>query len=110
MTATRRLCFALDLVDEAAAIAAYREAHRPGGPPAGVLQRLRARGVVAMEIWLTGNRLMMVMEATEDFLGSSDQSDHPEDQAWEAAMSRFQTALPGADGAKWQPMEKIFSL
>jgi L-rhamnose mutarotase len=108
---TRRLCFALDLLDDAEAIAAYRRWHAPGGPPEGVLRRLRARGVEAMEIWLTGNRLFMVMEVSEAFAAAaSDDSSDPEDRDWEARMDVYQRPLPWAEGTKWTAMEKIFAL
>lgn len=108
---SRRRCFALDLADDPEAIAAYRAWHAPGGPPEGVLHRLRERGVEALEIWLTGNRLLMVMEVSDAFAAaSSDDSDHPEDREWEARMDAFQRPLPWADGAKWVAMERIFAL
>lgn len=108
---TRRLCYALDLVDDAATIAEYRRWHAPGGPPAGVLERLLERGVAAMQIWLTGNRLFMIMDVTDALTAaSSNDSDHPEDRAWEARMDAFQQPLPWADGAKWVAMEPIFEL
>jgi L-rhamnose mutarotase len=109
---TRRLCFACDLVDEVAAIAAYRRWHAPSAQPPGVLKRLRERGVVDLEIWLTGNRLMMIMTVDDRFSneGSSDDRTHPEDAAWEAQMDAFQRPLPWANGSKWTPMERIFTL
>ena len=107
----RRLCYACDLADDAAAIAEYRRWHTPGGPPEGVPRRLRERGVMALEIWLTGNRLFMVMELADDAaVIASNGSAHPEDLEWERRMDVFQRPLPWGEGAKWTAMERIFDL
>ena len=113
-TATRRLCFALDLNDEAEARAAYREWHRPGGPPEAVIQSLREAGIRELEIWLTGPRLFMVMEVEPGFSLEAkarvDQS-NPQVQAWETLMWTFQRPLPwAAPGEKWVLAERIFAL
>ena len=54
----QRRCFALDLKDDAAAIESYKHWHRPGGPPAEVTRSLRDAGIVALDIYLIGNRLV----------------------------------------------------
>lgn len=108
---TCRLCFACDLVDDPSAIEDYRRWHEPGGPPAGVIARLRERGVVALEIWLTGNRLFMVMElAGQAEMLASDASAHPEDIAWEQRMDEYQRPLAWSGGAKWTLLQMIFAL
>ena len=67
-----------------------------------------------MEIYLTGNRMFMIMEVDDTFdaarKAAMDAAD-PKVQAWEALMWRFQQALPwAADGEKWVMMERIFKL
>ena len=104
----------LDLRDDAALIAEYRRWHAPGGPPAVVIEAIRASGVEAMEIHLSGDRLVMVIEARDDFdfaaKGAADAAD-PQIQAWETLMSRFQKPVPWAgEGEKWVRAERIFSL
>ena len=111
---TQRRCFALDLKDEAAAIACYRQWHAPGGPPEAVIRAIRAAGVAGLEIWLTGNRLFMILEASDDFSleakAAADAAD-PEVQAWESLMWTFQQALPwAAPGEKWVAADRIFGL
>ncbi len=111
---TQRRCFALDLKDEAAAIARYRQWHAPGGPPEAVIRAIRAAGVTGLEIWLTGNRLFMILEAGDDFSleakAAADAAD-PEVQAWETLMWTFQQALPwAAPGEKWVAGDRIFDL
>ncbi len=104
----------LDLVDEAAAIAEYERWHAPGNVPAAVLASIRAAGIVEMEIYRTGTRLVMTMTVTDGFdpaaKAAADATD-PAVVAWENRMAAFQRALPGApDGSRWTPMARIFRL
>ena len=107
-------CFLLDLKDDAALIAAYRQWHQPGRPPRAVIEALRTSGVKEMTIYLLGNRLCMVMEADESFDAeakrASEQSS-PEAAAWEVRMSEYQQPLPWAKpGEKWLEAESVFTL
>ena len=65
-----------------------------------------------MEIYRTGNRLTMIIEADETFsFHSKSQADagNPKVQEWEKLMWNYQQALPHAKpGEKWVLMEKIF--
>ncbi|WP_281347023.1 L-rhamnose mutarotase [Sphingomonas piscis] len=108
------MCFALDLDEDPDLIAQYRRWHRAGGVPEGVIRAIRQAGIDAMEIWLTGNRLFMVMEVAEGFdLAAKTQADasDPDVRAWEELMWRFQRPLPWAEpGEKWVAAERIFDL
>jgi L-rhamnose mutarotase len=111
---TQRRCFALDLKDDPALIARYREWHAPGGVPAPVTRSIRAAGIESLEIWLTGNRLFMIMETGPAFSpeakAAADAAD-PDVQAWEELMWAFQQALPwAAPGEKWIAAERIYDL
>jgi L-rhamnose mutarotase len=104
----------LDLQDDPDAIAAYRDWHRPGGPPEAVTRSLRESGIEDMEIWQAGDRLVMVMETGPAFDPAAktmrDATD-PEIQAWERLMDRFQRRLPFApEGVKWVATERIYAL
>ena len=89
-TSLQRRCFALDLKDDAAAIDSYKRWHRPGGPPPEVTRSLRDAGIAALDIYLIGNRLFMIMDsdpAAASSAKSTDDSDNPHVQAWEALLS-----------------------
>jgi len=69
----------------------------------------RGYAEVDMEIWCTGNRLVMIMTVTENF-----PRDVPEPACvavWERLMDTFQRRLPSTPaGVKWRAMTRIFSL
>lgn len=110
----KRFVFALDLVDDPQAIAEYEAWHRADRIWPAILESLRASGLTALEIFRTGNRLCLIMEAPDDFsLEAKAAADaaSADVQAWERLMWTFQRALPwAAPGQKWVPMERIFSL
>jgi L-rhamnose mutarotase len=110
----RRFYFALDLRDDPALIAEYERWHRPETIWPEVLEALRAANVNDMEILRCGNRLVMVIDAPDDFDVTDKatlESASPKVRAWEELMGQFQLALPFARaGEKWVPMKGIFSL
>lgn len=107
-----RYCLALDLKDDPVLIAEYDRYHKAVWPD--VLQSLRDAGITEMEIYRVENRLVLVMDTTDDF--SLDRkadmdSANPAVQAWETLMWHYQQALPGAEpGQKWVPMTRVFQL
>lgn len=111
---TKRHCLALDLKDDPALIAAYKKHHEPGNAWPEITQSIKDAGIVDMEIYLTGNRLFMIMEVDESFdpeKKASMDAANPVVQRWEKLMETFQQALPWAgDAEKWVTMERIFKL
>ena len=109
---TNRLCLALDLKDDPALIAEYCRLHERIWSE--IAASIRGAGIVAMEIWRTGNRLTMVMETSDLFDGAAKavaDAANPKVQEWEQLMWRFQQPLPWADPEqKWVSMQKIFDL
>ncbi len=67
-----------------------------------------------MEIYRTGNRLMMIIETDESFSfekKSKTDAENSKVQEWEKLMWNYQQALPNTKpGEKWVPMENIFRL
>lgn len=107
-----RRYYALDLRDDNAAIAEYERLHKPGNVWPEIAATIHASGIEEMEIFRTGNRLVMVVQVPDDFdVSAKRQADDPMTHAWEALMDRYQQRLPWAEaGQKWVPMTRIFSL
>lgn len=103
----------VDLRDDPAAIAAYREHHRRVWPE--VLDSLRRAGVLEMEILILGRRLVMVLELAGHLTVRQAFADyaaaHPRVQEWERMMQPLWEAVPGAPpGEWWAVMEPVFQL
>ncbi len=110
----RRYCLALDLKDNPKLIEQYKAWHNPDKIWPTITESIRKSGIVDMEIYLTGNRLFMIMEVDEHFAfdkkAQMDQN-NPKVQEWEALMWTFQQALTWSkDGEKWVLMERVFKL
>jgi L-rhamnose mutarotase len=104
----------LDLVDDAEAIARYEAWHAAGAVPAAVTASIREAGITAMEIYRTGNRLVMVMDTDDSFDAArkaAEDASNPAVIAWETQMNTVQRPLPWASpDAKWTEAPRIFSL
>ncbi len=108
----KRYCLALDLKDDPKLIAEYEAHHRTVWPE--IQKSIRDSGIGKMEIYRSGNRLTMIIEAEESFSfqkKSEADANNPKVQEWEKLMWNYQQALPQAKpGEKWVLMEKIFEL
>lgn len=110
---TKRRCFAVDLHDDAAQIARYREWHRAGGPPQAVTAAIRADDVHELEIWLVGDRLFMILEQGDAYdpdAKAARDAGNADVQAWDALMRTFQRSLPLAPDQTWVEMQRIYAL
>lgn len=107
-----RYCLALDLKDDPGLIEEYEAHHKNVWPE--VIKSIKDSGIEILDIYRTGNRMFMIIEATDDFSFEKKtkmDADNPKVQEWEELMWKFQQALPWAkQGEKWILMEKIFSL
>ncbi|MFN0015244.1 MAG: L-rhamnose mutarotase [Saprospiraceae bacterium] len=106
----QRHCLALDLKPDPDLIAEYEVYHRAVWPE--VLASIRDAGILQLEIYRTGNRLFMILEADEQFSFEKKaalDAANPRVQAWETLMWNYQQALPTAKpGQKWVPMDLIY--
>ena len=105
-------CFAIDLRDDAAAIAEYERMHRPGVIWPEVIADLRAQGYVDIRIWRVGNRLVMLAEheGSESAVTWDRQTQAILDR-WDATMGGLQQALPGhQEPPQWVEMTCAFDL
>lgn len=108
-----RYCLALDLKDDADLISRYEAHHRRIWPE--IAAHLRLHGVLGMEIYRLGTRLVMLME-TDDAIYSAERManaarSNPKVQEWETLMWQFQAPTPWTPaGEKWVAMAQIFDL
>jgi L-rhamnose mutarotase len=103
---------ALDLKNDEQLMKEYEEYHQAVWP--SILKQIKETGILTCEIYKVHNRLLMVLQTTEDFSferkAQLDATD-PNVQEWEALMWRYQQAIPGSmPNEKWQLMTNIFSL
>lgn len=108
----KRYCLALDLQDDPKLIEQYIEYHQKIWPE--ITTSILDSGIEHMEIYHVQDRLLMVMDVSDDFSfdrkAAMDQS-NKKVQEWEALMDQFQKRLPGTpDHVKWVLMDKIFDL
>lgn len=109
-----RYVYALDLDDDPEAIREYEAWHRADRIWPEVVESLLESGLESLEIFRTGNRLVLIIEASVGFSPEDKakrDAGNPVVQKWETLMWTFQRALPwAAPGQKWVPMQVIFSL
>ena len=108
----KRFCLALDLKDDAQAIAQYEAYHQSVWPE--IIESIKSSGIENMTIYRVQNRLIMLIEAHDDFSfeqKAARDAQNPKVQEWERLMDTFQQRIPGTpDGAKWALAEPIFNL
>jgi len=103
----------VDLRDDPAAIASYREHHRRVWPE--VIASLRGVGVEQMDIHLLGRRLVMIVELREGADYRTAFASHAASNGrvaeWERLMRSLQEPAPDTPpGEWWASMEPVFSL
>lgn len=108
----QRFCLALDLKDDPVLIAEYEKYHEKIWPE--IKASIVDAGVTDLEIYRIGNRLFMILEATDAFTMANKAAMDAVNlkvQEWETLMWNYQQALPSAKaGEKWLLMDKIFDL
>ncbi|SFF96853.1 MULTISPECIES: L-rhamnose mutarotase [Salegentibacter] len=109
---TKKYVLACDLKDEVELIKKYEEYHREVWPE--IIKSILEVGILNMEIFRTGNRLVMIIDTQPDFsfeMKAKADKENPKVQEWESLMQQYQQAIPSAkNGEKWTPMDKIFDL
>lgn len=104
----------LVISDDPELIAQYRKWHSQEYNWKEVRDGIREVGILEMEIYLLGSRLVMIVDAPVDFRWSEAMkrlATLPRQAEWEALVSKFQGCRPDArSDEKWQPMERIFRL
>ena len=111
---TKRYCLSCDLKDNPKLIAEYKAYHAKGNAWPEITESIKNAGIVDMQIYLTGNRMFMIMEVDDSFdpiKKAEADANNPKVQEWEKLMWNYQQGLPWAkNGEKWIEMEKVFQL
>jgi L-rhamnose mutarotase len=108
-----RYVLTVNLRDDPAAIAAYREHHRRVWPE--VVESLRQAGVNRMDIHLLGRRVVMIVEVNDGVdlrsMLAAHRSSNGRVEEWERLMKSLQEPAPDAPpGEWWAVMEPVFHL
>lgn len=108
----KKYALALDLKNDAQLIAEYERLHRDIAPE--IRQSITDSGIVQMEIYRFADRMVMIIEANDDFsfaAKAAADEENPHVKAWEQFTWKFQKAIPGSKpDEKWVIMDKIFEL
>lgn len=111
---TKRYVQTLDLHDDPDMIREYRKWHSKEYHWKEVRDGIRAVGILEMEIYILGTRLVMVVDTPEDFdwnKAMQKLATLPRQTEWEAFVSKFQGCNAQAtSNEKWQMMERMFYL
>jgi len=102
----------IDLRDDPGAIDAYKAHHRAVWPE--VIASLRRAGILALDIYIAGRRLVMIVDSEDDDVRRAFAA-HVASSArvaeWEALMKALQQPAPGARPEEWWAvMEPVFHL
>lgn len=111
---TKHYCRTLELRDNPELIKEYRRRHQQGNVWQEIIDGIKQVGILEMEIFLLGTRLVMIVEtpAELDLDAAMERlSTLPRQAEWEKYMSELQDAAADATSdEKWQIMERIFYL
>ncbi|MBQ7682907.1 MAG: L-rhamnose mutarotase [Prevotella sp.] len=110
----KRYVQTMDLKNEPALISEYRRRHSEGEAWPEIIAGIREVGILEMDIYILGSRLVMIVETPVDFDWDSAMArlaTLPRQQEWEEFMACFQDCDPTAtSNEKWQMMERMFHL
>ena len=110
----KRYCQTMDLKDNPELIAEYRRRHTRENAWPEILAGIRQVGILDMDIYILGTRLVMIVETPLDFNWDEAMArlaTLPRQQEWEEYMALFQDCRSDATSdEKWQMMERMFHL
>ena len=111
---TKRYCQTMELKDDAELIRKYCLAHDEQHFRPEIMAGMREVGILEMEVYIAGNRLVMIVEAHEDFNWDDAMArlaTLPGQQEWEEYVAQFQNCSAEATSdEKWQMMTRIFHI
>ena len=110
----KRYVQTMDLKDDEQLIAEYRRRHSKEESWLEIRDGIKEVGILDMQIFILGTRLVMIVETPLDFDWDSAMArlaTLPRQQEWEDYMAMFQKCKEGATSdEKWQMMERMFYL
>ncbi len=111
---TKRYVQTMELKDDVGLICRYREAHDKEHFWDEIKEGIREVGILEMEIYILGNRLVMIVDAPLDFdwdKAMARLATLPRQEEWERHVAMFQQCAASATSdEKWQMMERMFYL
>ena len=111
---TKRYVQTLELRDDPDMIKEYCKWHSEEYHWKEICDGIKAVGILEMEIYILGTRLVMIVDAPEDFDWPSAMdrlATLPRQAEWEAFVARLQGCRADArSDEKWQMMERMFYL
>lgn len=114
VTGYQRFCKTMELRNDAALIETYKKVHATGADWPEITQGMKDVGIVAMEIYLLGTQLVMIMDTVADFdhdQAMAELAGKPRQGEWEAYVAQFQaTSAESTANQKWQLMERIYQM
>ncbi len=110
----KRYCQILDLKDNPELIAEYRKRHSKAYHWPEIREGIRQVGILEMEIYITDNRLVMIVETPMDFdwrAAMQQLATLPRQAEWEKYVSCMQKCnSEDKSSEKWKLMERMFFL
>ena len=104
----------LEICDDPQLMAEYRKWHSEAFHWKEIRDGIKAVGILEMELYMPGNRRVMIVDAPADFdwqEAMNRLATLPRQAEWEAFVSKFQGCAANArSDEKWQPMERMFRL
>ena len=111
---TQRYCYSCDLKDDPKLISEYKKYHIQENVWPEITKSIKDAGIIDMEIYITGNRMFMIIEVDKTFdpiRKNEMDANNLKVQEWEKLMLNFQQKIPWAkESEKWVKLEKIFKL
>ena len=108
----KRYVQTMDLKDDPELIAEYKRRHSQAEAWPEIQAGIREVGILDMQIFILGTRLVMIVETPIDFewdRAMARLATLPRQQEWEDYMAIFQQCAEGATSdEKWQMMERMF--
>ena len=110
----KRYVQTLDLRDDPDMIREYRKWHSKEYHWKEIRDGIRAVGILEMEIYILGTRLVMIVDTPDDFdwqTAMDKLATMPRQAEWEAFVAKLQGCRADArSDEKWKMMEKMFYL